>query len=96
MNFQLPKQDEDFDYYGNSSQDESKGSQGRQFGYARNFTFFLLGLFLFFWFFIFIFRVESQLGIQFISTFFFVYSHCMYVVSVSQVDAFRNYLMLSL
>lgn len=27
---------------------------------------------------------------------FFVYSHCMYVVSVSQVDAFRNYLMLSL
>ncbi|XP_057770371.1 LOW QUALITY PROTEIN: chromatin-remodeling ATPase INO80 [Salvia miltiorrhiza] len=28
MNFQLPKQDEDFDYYGNSSQDESRGSQG--------------------------------------------------------------------
>lgn len=32
MNFQLPKQDEDFDYYGNSSQDESRGSQGRHFG----------------------------------------------------------------
>lgn len=31
MNFQLPKQDEDFDYYANSSQDESRGSQGRQF-----------------------------------------------------------------
>ncbi|KAK6151316.1 hypothetical protein DH2020_013951 [Rehmannia glutinosa] len=28
MNFQLPKQDEDFDYYGNSSQDESRGSRG--------------------------------------------------------------------
>ncbi|KAL3623744.1 putative DNA helicase ino80 [Castilleja foliolosa] len=28
MNFQLPKQDEDFDYYANSSQDESRGSQG--------------------------------------------------------------------
>ncbi|KAL6534641.1 putative DNA helicase ino80 [Orobanche gracilis] len=28
MNFQLPKQDEDFDYYGNSSQDESRGGQG--------------------------------------------------------------------
>ncbi|CAA0829860.1 DNA helicase INO80 [Striga hermonthica] len=28
VNFQLPKQDEDFDYYGNSSQDESRGSQG--------------------------------------------------------------------
>ncbi|XP_022856901.1 DNA helicase INO80 isoform X2 [Olea europaea var. sylvestris] len=28
MNFQLPKQDDDFDYYENSSQDESKGSQG--------------------------------------------------------------------
>lgn len=32
MNFRLPKQDEEFDYYGNSSQDESRGSQGRQFG----------------------------------------------------------------
>lgn len=32
MNFQLPKQDEDFDYYANSSQDESRGIQGRQFG----------------------------------------------------------------
>lgn len=31
MNFQLPQPDDDFDYYGNSSQDESRGSQGRQF-----------------------------------------------------------------
>ncbi|KAF8398330.1 hypothetical protein HHK36_017257 [Tetracentron sinense] len=29
MNFQLPQQDDDFDNYGNSSQDESRGSQGR-------------------------------------------------------------------
>ncbi|KAK7396221.1 hypothetical protein VNO78_17071 [Psophocarpus tetragonolobus] len=28
MNFQLPQQDDDFDYYGNSSQDESRDSQG--------------------------------------------------------------------
>ncbi|KAJ4977855.1 hypothetical protein NE237_008635 [Protea cynaroides] len=28
MNFQLPQQDDDFDNYGNSSQDESRGSQG--------------------------------------------------------------------
>uniref|UniRef100_A0A5B7AP69 Chromatin-remodeling ATPase INO80 n=1 Tax=Davidia involucrata TaxID=16924 RepID=A0A5B7AP69_DAVIN len=28
MNFQLPQQDDDFDYYGNSSQDESRGSRG--------------------------------------------------------------------
>ncbi|KAJ8899032.1 hypothetical protein K2173_008857 [Erythroxylum novogranatense] len=28
MNFKLPQPDDDFDYYGNSSQDESKGSQG--------------------------------------------------------------------
>ncbi|KAK6945255.1 DBINO domain [Dillenia turbinata] len=28
MNFQLPQQDDDFDYYGNSSQDESRSSQG--------------------------------------------------------------------
>lgn len=29
MNFRLPQQqDHDFDYYGNSSQDESRGSQG--------------------------------------------------------------------
>ncbi|KAJ1430026.1 SNF2-related, N-terminal domain [Sesbania bispinosa] len=28
MNFQLPEQDDDFDYYGNSSQDESRDSQG--------------------------------------------------------------------
>ncbi|XP_019444031.1 PREDICTED: DNA helicase INO80-like isoform X1 [Lupinus angustifolius] len=27
MNFQLPEQDDDFDYYGNSSQDESRDSQ---------------------------------------------------------------------
>ncbi|XP_042020321.1 chromatin-remodeling ATPase INO80-like [Salvia splendens] len=32
MNFQLPKQDEDFDYYGNSSQDESRGAQGGALG----------------------------------------------------------------
>lgn len=31
MNFQIPQPDDDFDYYGNSSQDESRGSQGRQF-----------------------------------------------------------------
>lgn len=37
MNFQLPKQDEDFDYYGNSSQDESKGSQGRYFSLLEKF-----------------------------------------------------------
>ncbi|XP_019455806.1 PREDICTED: DNA helicase INO80-like isoform X1 [Lupinus angustifolius] len=29
MKFQLPEQDDDFDYYGNSSQDESRDSQGR-------------------------------------------------------------------
>ncbi|KAE9585259.1 putative DNA helicase chromatin remodeling SNF2 family [Lupinus albus] len=29
MNFRLPEQDDDFDYYGNSSQDESRDSQGR-------------------------------------------------------------------
>ncbi|KAJ8747244.1 hypothetical protein K2173_024169 [Erythroxylum novogranatense] len=28
MNFKLPQPDDDFDYYGNSSQDESRGSQG--------------------------------------------------------------------
>ncbi|KOM40548.1 hypothetical protein LR48_Vigan04g074600 [Vigna angularis] len=28
VNFQLPQHDDDFDYYGNSSQDESRGSQG--------------------------------------------------------------------
>lgn len=42
MNFQLPKQDEDFDYYGNSSQDESRGSQGRQFGFAGKFIYIFL------------------------------------------------------
>ncbi|KAL0316801.1 UNVERIFIED_CONTAM: Chromatin-remodeling ATPase INO80 [Sesamum radiatum] len=36
MNFQLPKQDEDFDYYGNSSQDESRGSQGGAIGEHMN------------------------------------------------------------
>lgn len=25
MNFQMPRQDDDFDYYGNSSDDESRG-----------------------------------------------------------------------
>lgn len=29
MNFKLPQQDDDFDYYANSSQDESRGSQGK-------------------------------------------------------------------
>ena len=33
MNFQLPEQDNDFDYYGNSSQDESRDSQGRHYFY---------------------------------------------------------------
>ncbi|CAI0439682.1 unnamed protein product [Linum tenue] len=28
MNFKVPQPDDDFDYYGNSSQDESRGSQG--------------------------------------------------------------------
>ncbi|EPS73622.1 hypothetical protein M569_01128, partial [Genlisea aurea] len=32
MNFQLPKQDADFDYFTNSSQDESRGSQGEVLG----------------------------------------------------------------
>lgn len=36
MNFQLPKQDEDFDYYANSSQDESRGSQGGMIGEHMN------------------------------------------------------------
>ncbi|KAL2483050.1 DNA helicase INO80 [Forsythia ovata] len=36
MNFQLPKQDDDFDYYENSSQDESKGSQGGAVGKCSN------------------------------------------------------------
>lgn len=36
MNFQLPKQDDDFDYYENSSQDESKGSQGGAVGKHSN------------------------------------------------------------
>ncbi|KAL2465986.1 DNA helicase INO80 [Abeliophyllum distichum] len=36
MNFQLPKQDDDFDYYENSSQDESKGSQGGAVGKCNN------------------------------------------------------------
>ncbi|WCJ33422.1 Chromatin-remodeling ATPase INO80 [Euphorbia peplus] len=29
MNLKVPRPDDDFDYYGNSSQDESRGSQGR-------------------------------------------------------------------
>lgn len=55
MNFQLPKQDEDFDYYGNSSQDESRGSQGRQFGFLEILRFaclcclFFSFFILFFW-----------------------------------------------
>ncbi|XP_051149034.1 chromatin-remodeling ATPase INO80 [Andrographis paniculata] len=36
MNFQLPKQDKDFDYYANSSQDESRGSQGGAIGEHMN------------------------------------------------------------
>ncbi|KAL3819763.1 hypothetical protein ACJIZ3_005668 [Penstemon smallii] len=36
MNFQLPKQDDDFDYYENSSQDESRGSQGIAMGERNN------------------------------------------------------------
>ncbi|RVX09718.1 DNA helicase INO80 [Vitis vinifera] len=36
MNFQLPQQDDDFDYYGNSSQDESRGSQGGTMGDYHN------------------------------------------------------------
>lgn len=36
MNFQLPKQDDDFDYYEHSSQDESKGSQGGAVGKHSN------------------------------------------------------------
>lgn len=31
MNFKVPQPDDDFDYYGNSSQDESRGSQGSFF-----------------------------------------------------------------
>lgn len=45
MNFQLPQEDDDFDYYENSSQDESRNSQGRHalfiylfFGFHRLFT----------------------------------------------------------
>lgn len=33
MNFKVPQPDDEFDYYGNSSQDESRGSQGRPFFY---------------------------------------------------------------
>lgn len=36
MNFRLPQQDQDFDYYGNSSQDESRGSQGGAIGRHSN------------------------------------------------------------
>jgi DNA helicase INO80 len=28
VNFRVPQPDDEFDYYGNSSQDESRGSQG--------------------------------------------------------------------
>ena len=57
MNFKVPQHDGDFDYYGNSSQDESRGSQGRLFVfqheikgsvgfYACKYTFFTLVLFI--------------------------------------------------
>lgn len=64
MNFQLPKQDEDFDYYGNSSQDESKGSQGRQFSLLENFH--LASFVLFF-------GLNWNSVDQFIRVFFIVY-----------------------
>ncbi|CAL5356520.1 unnamed protein product [Camellia sinensis] len=38
MNFQLPQQDDGFDYYGNSSQDESRGTQGGAMGDRSNGT----------------------------------------------------------
>lgn len=44
MNFQLPQQDDDFDCYGNSSQDESRGSQGRHFDSSK-FSFFFSSLY---------------------------------------------------
>jgi hypothetical protein len=31
VNFELPEQDDDFEYYGNSSQDESRNIRGRHF-----------------------------------------------------------------
>lgn len=36
MNFQMPRQDDDFDYYGNSSDDESRGGN---FVFFRNYGF---------------------------------------------------------
>lgn len=49
MNFQLPQQDDDFDCYGNSSQDESRGSQGRHFDSSK-FSMFFFFQSLFCWF----------------------------------------------
>ena len=46
MNFQLPQQDDDFDYYGNSSQDESRGSQGRHYNFLPSLFYFVLLLLL--------------------------------------------------
>lgn len=48
MNFQLPQQDDDFDCYGNSSQDESRGSQGRHFDSSKFSFFFFQSLFCWF------------------------------------------------
>lgn len=33
MSYKLPQRDDDFDYYGSSSQDESRGSQGNRDSY---------------------------------------------------------------
>ncbi|KAK5803856.1 hypothetical protein PVK06_031505 [Gossypium arboreum] len=38
MNFKVPQPDDDFDYYGNSSQDESRGSQGGAMSHHGNGT----------------------------------------------------------
>lgn len=46
MNFQLPQQDDDFDCYGNSSQDESRGSQGRHFDSSKFSMFFFFPVFI--------------------------------------------------
>ena len=59
MNFQLPQQDDDFDYYGNSSQDESRGSQGRHYNFLPSLFCFVL-FFLFFFFFF----INNSIGIM--------------------------------
>lgn len=46
MNFQLPQQDDDFDCYGNSSQDESRGSRGRHFVSSMVSMYFFLPVFI--------------------------------------------------